>query len=60
MWNGRWSRELDSLYEMYYDLFNIEPDCDLEVLTGIDFDAVSYQDFKKKIIRSVTTRQRIK
>lgn len=60
MWNGRWSRELDSLYEMYISLFGTEPDCDLEDMAGIDFDAVSYQDFKKKIVRSITTGQRIR
>lgn len=60
MWNGRWSRELDSLYQLYEELFGQEPDCELEETAGVDFDTLSYQEFKKKLLRSVTLRQRIK
>lgn len=60
MWNGRWSRELDSLYEMYYDLFETEPDCDLEETEDIDYDRISYREFRDRIMRSITRRQRIK
>ena len=57
MWTGKWSRELSVLYDDYYDLFEIEPDCDLEAASGIDFDTISYNDFKARVIRSIITRQ---
>lgn len=60
MWTGKWSRELSLLYDNYYDLFGIEPDCDLEYTSEVDYDSISYNDFKGKILRSVTTRQRIR
>lgn len=59
MWNGKWSSELSSLYDIYYDLFETEPDCDFENNCGTDFDSVSYNEFKQKIIRSITMRKRI-
>ncbi len=59
MWSGKWSSEFSLLYDNYYDLFGIEPDCDLENNANIDFDSISYNDFKQKIIHSITTRQRI-
>ena len=30
MWNGKWSKELDKLYTAYIDLFDSEPDLDME------------------------------
>ncbi len=55
MWNGRWSRELDALCGMYYDIFGSEPDCD----TTVDFDTVSYQQFMDAVRKSVITRAQI-
>lgn len=60
MWNGKWNKELKLLYEAYFDLFGSEPDCDLEETTQVDFDSVSYNDFKNKIIRSISTGQPIR
>lgn len=59
MWNGKWNKELRLLYDAYLDMFNSEPDCDLEDTTQINFDSISYNDFKNKIIRSITTGQPI-
>lgn len=55
MWNGRWSAELDALYDKYYILFGIEPDCD----TDFDFDDISYNEFVRKLRRSILTRKPI-
>lgn len=49
MWNGRWSRELDVLYEKYYALFGTEPDCE----TDFDFDSISYREYVQKLRRSI-------
>lgn len=49
MWNGRWSRELDALYDKYYILFGMEPDCG----TDFDFDDISYNEYVRKIRRSI-------
>lgn len=53
MWNGRWSRELDSLYDIYYSFFGIEPDCE----TGISFDDLSYNEFVKLIKKSIMQKK---
>lgn len=55
MWMGKWSKELDKLYSMYCDFFDVEPDCD----TDAELDDVSYNDFKQAIIKSLTTQQKI-
>ncbi len=55
MWNGRWGKELDILYDIYYNIFGIEPDCD----TDADFDAISYNQFKDLIKKSIVTGTRI-
>ncbi len=57
MWNGKWNKELNLLYETYFDLFESEPDCDLEETAQIDFDSISYNDFKNKIVRSIAIGQ---
>lgn len=52
MWLGKWNQELSILYEMYYENFDIEPDC----YDDIDYDDISYNEFKllvkKCIIKS--------
>lgn len=55
MWMGKWTKELDRLYERYIDIFNHEPDC----YTEIDFDNVSYNAFKSAILKSLVTRKEI-
>ncbi len=56
MWLGKWNKELEQYYDMYADLFDTEPDCD----TDADLDNVSYNDFKRAIVRSITLQQRIR
>lgn len=48
MWNGRWSKELDRLCQLYIDRFGEEPDCQ-----NVEFDKVSYQEFRNAIIKSL-------
>lgn len=57
MWNGKWNKELDTLYELYYNIFEIEPDCDMDI--DIDFDTVSYNTFRDAIKRSIISKSRI-
>jgi hypothetical protein len=56
MWNGRWSKELDSLYEMYCSMFASEPDCEIDM----NFDSLSYNEYsallKKCILKGVSFR----
>ncbi len=55
MWMGRWSKELDKLYGRYIDIFDIEPDCDMDA----DLDDVSYNAFKSAIMKSLLTQRPI-
>ena len=55
MWMGKWTKELDKLFERYIDIFDIEPDCDTEA----NLDDVSYKAFKSAIIKSLITRKNI-
>ncbi len=55
MWNGRWSNELDRLCGLYADRFGEEPDC-----IDIDFDKISYQDFKNAIVKSLVYNTPVK
>ena len=55
MWNGRWSKELDTLYDKYYILFGIEPDCE----PGFDPDNISYNEYIRKLRRSILIRKPI-
>lgn len=55
MWTGKWTRELDRLYERYIYIFNVEPDCD----TDANLDDVSYNAFLSAIVRSIITRKKI-
>lgn len=55
MWMGKWTKELDTLYERYIDIFDVEPDCDTEA----DLDDVSYNAFKAAIMKSLITRNHI-
>lgn len=55
MWLGKWDKELEQYYDIYADLFDTEPDCD----TDADLDSVSYNDFKRAIVKSITLQQRI-
>lgn len=55
MWNGRWSRELDSLYDIYISMFGIEPDCE----TDIDFDDLSYNNYVALIKKHLMLRKKI-
>lgn len=59
MWNGKWSKELDKLYTAYIDLFDSEPDQDMEATEKVVFDDMSYNEFKSKIIRSISSGRRI-
>ncbi len=59
MWNGKWSNELDKLYTAYIDLFSTEPDCDMEEAGKADFDNMSYNEFKSKITRSISSGRQI-
>lgn len=59
MWNGKWSNELDKLYTAYIDLFGDEPDCDMEEAGITDFDNMSYNEFKSKIVRSISSGRQI-
>lgn len=56
MWNGRWSKELNALYEVYIDFFGTEPDLDTEV----DFDTISYIQFRDAIIKSLISKKQIR
>lgn len=59
MWDGKWSNELDKLYNTYINLFGTEPDCDMEEIGKVDFDNMSYNEFKSKIIRSISSGRQI-
>lgn len=59
MWNGKWSKELDKLYTAYIDLFDSEPDQDMEATEKVVFDDMSYNEYKSKIIRSISSGRRI-
>lgn len=59
MWNGKWSNELDKLYTAYIDLFGTEPDCDMEDSGKADFDNMSYNEFKSRIVRSISSGRRL-
>ncbi len=49
MWNGRWTKELDLLCGLYTARFGEEPDC----TENVDFDTISYYQFKDAVIRSL-------
>lgn len=51
MWMGRWSKELSVMYDCYYELFGVEPDC----YGQIDYDGISYNDFKRCLKKSILT-----
>lgn len=55
MWAGKWTKELDKLYERYIDIFDIEPDCD----TDADLDDVSYNTFKSTVMKSIITQSHL-
>lgn len=55
MWNGRWSKELSLLYDLYIDMFGVEPDCD----TDMDFDKISYNEWCMMIKRHLASRKRL-
>lgn len=55
MWMGKWTKELDRLYERYISIFGIEPDCD----TDADLDDISYNVFISAIVKSLVTRIKI-
>ena len=55
MWMGKWTKELDRLYDRYIDVFGIEPDCYIKA----DLDDVSYNAFKAAIIKSLVSRKEI-
>ncbi len=55
MWTGKWTKELDRMYERYLFIFNVEPDCD----TDADLDDVSYNAFVSAIARSIVTHKKI-
>lgn len=55
MWLGKWTKELDRLYERYIGIFGIEPDCD----TDVDLDYISYNIFVSAIVKSLITREKI-
>lgn len=55
MWMGKWNREISKLYDDYYDMFGIEPDCYDE----IDYDDLSYKCFVKLIKKSVLSEYEI-
>ncbi len=59
MWNGKWSNELDKLYTAYIDLFDSEPDLDMEAAGKAAFDDMSYNEFKNRIIRSISSGRQI-
>ncbi len=59
MWNGKWSSELDKLFTAYIDMFDTEPDCEMENSGKADFDNISYNEFKSRIIRSISSGHRI-
>lgn len=52
---GKWTKELDRLYERYISIFDIEPDCD----TDADLDDISYNVFVSAIVKSLVTRKKI-
>lgn len=56
-WNGKWNKELKALYDTYYNMFGTEPDCDLENNRAIDFDSISFDEWKMRIRKSIMTRQ---
>lgn len=53
MWEGKWSKELNGLYEAYFCIFNKEPDCENE----IDFDTVSYTEYVQLLKKCVLFRK---
>lgn len=55
MWNGRWSKELDVLYDQYYILFGIEPDCGMD----FNFDDISYSEYVRRLRRSILLKKQI-
>ncbi len=55
MWMGKWTKELDRLYDRYISIFGIEPDCD----TDVDLDDISYNSYISAIIKSLVTRKNI-
>lgn len=55
MWMGKWTTELDKLYERYIDIFGIEPDCD----TDADLDDVSYNAFRSAVMKSLITQSHL-
>ena len=56
MWNGRWSKELDRLCGLYTERFGVEPDSQ----ENIDFDKISYHDFKNAIVKSLALNTPVK
>lgn len=53
MWLGKWTKELSALYDLYWELFDIEPDC----YDTVDYDNISYNQFVRLVKQCILTEK---